>query len=328
MAVRIGFVGCGQMTELHAANLSRMKNVRLVGFTDPATERAQKAAGQYGGEVYPTAEAMLDSADLDAAFICTPPRTRGPAEIAAAKRGIHLFVEKPIALDLKTARSVRAAIEESQIISCVGYHWRYLDTVRRAAKLLAGHKPGMVLAVWLGSLPPPDTWWCLMRESGGQIVEQTTHIIDLARLFGGEVRRVYAALATRRERRLPRTDVPDVGSLTLEFANGAIGQISNTYLGPKRPDNPWSRIGIMFISDEFILDLDWHRLRVDDRKGTREFEKQVNPWEEASRAFVQAVVRKDPSRVLTPFGDAVRSLAISLAALESARTHEPVRPRY
>jgi predicted dehydrogenase len=85
----------------------------------------------------------------------------------------------------------------------------------------------MVMGYWMGGLPGAY-WWRRLEMSGGQIVEQTTHIFDLARYLVGDIVRVSAATALRALHDVPDLNVPDVGVVNVWFANGAIDCIANT----------------------------------------------------------------------------------------------------
>ena len=104
MAVKVAFVGIGGIMEVHLRNLSAMKDVRMVAYCDTDIERAKRAAKVYGGRSYTDVRRMYDKERPRAVFVAVPPFAHGEPEIEAAKRGIHLFVEKPIALTRDTAR--------------------------------------------------------------------------------------------------------------------------------------------------------------------------------------------------------------------------------
>ena len=123
---------------------------------------------------------MFDKEDLDAGYICTPPFAHGDQELAACERQIPIFVEKPIATQMETADQINRAIQENGIIASVGYPWRYQDNADHARSVSAGQKIVGALGYWMGGMPGV-AWWRVREQSGGQHVEQTTHIFDLCR---------------------------------------------------------------------------------------------------------------------------------------------------
>ncbi|MCA1655162.1 MAG: Gfo/Idh/MocA family oxidoreductase [Pseudonocardiaceae bacterium] len=166
---RIGFVGAGAVAERHARILSGFSDVRLVAVTDPATARAQSFADTYGTRAVPGLPELL-SADLDAVYVCVPPFAHGQLEEAVAAAGVALFVEKPLGLDESTPEQVMAAVLRFGIVTAVGHHWRYADTVRRAQRRVDHRAVRLVLGAWLDTLPPVP-WWARRSHSGGQVIE-------------------------------------------------------------------------------------------------------------------------------------------------------------
>src|SRR5215212_10709440 len=128
MKTRVGFVGAGGIANRHIGNLLAFDDVTVLAVADPQLDRAEAAAARVGGRAYNRHEAMLDAEKLDAVYVCTPPFAHGPPELACIDRGLHFFVEKPIAADLATAEQIAAAAAAAAgLVTGTGYHWRYLD---------------------------------------------------------------------------------------------------------------------------------------------------------------------------------------------------------
>jgi predicted dehydrogenase len=193
--VRIGMVGAGAVAARHVRTLLAMDGVEVAGVADPALERARELAGSAGAAAYPNHMELLDAERLDAVYICVPPFAHGAPELAVIDAGLPMFVEKPVAIDQGTAATVAARLDERPVLTCTGYHWRWLDIFDRAAELLADRPPRLVQCSWLDKVPPP-AWWLRRDGSGGQVIEQTTHVLDTARGLAGEVTEVHA-LGTR-----------------------------------------------------------------------------------------------------------------------------------
>ena len=109
---------------------------------------------------------------------------------------------------------------------------------------------------------PPPEWWRREDRSGGQIVEQATHIIDLARFLAGDVTEVYGLAARRARPDFPDVDVPTASTAALRFASGAIANLSATCL------LRWShRVGLHVFADGLALEITDHDLMVDVGQG-------------------------------------------------------------
>jgi myo-inositol 2-dehydrogenase/D-chiro-inositol 1-dehydrogenase len=318
MPVRIGFVGAGGIANAHMNALQAIDDVQVAAVADIDRDRAESAAARFVGRAYSDYREMLESESLDALYVCVPPYAHEEQEILAVRKGIHLFVEKPVAVTLDKAREVRAEIEKAGVVTAVGYHWRYQSNTERAREVLQGRKIGMVLGYWMGGFPTV-LWWRRMHESGGQMVEQTTHIFDLARYLCGDITEVYAAASNRDSRDIPGFDIHDVGTAVVKFANGVVGTVSNTCL----LGMPYT-VGLHIVARDLVVEVHGD-IKIIEPGHTETFTGGVNAILEENRAFIEAVRSGDASGIRSTYPDAVKTLAVTLACNESARTGLPVK---
>lgn len=294
--------------------LSNMDDVEIVAVCDIKEDLASSAAQQFDADAYTNHKVMLERKDLDAVYISIPVFAHGAPELDTIQRGLPFFVEKPVAIDMETAEKVREAVERNGIITCVGYQLRYMGTTDAAVKVLRGRTINMVVGrYWCGSgRGDPGTWLRQMDKSGGQIVEQATHTIDMMRYLVGEVKEVFAF---QENRVLKRIDCPDVNSVCMKFESGALGSLTTTWA---YDPSDWSNANILDILFEASL-LHWAggSLSV---KPEPETPLEVKPGQSIDRVFVDAVKSGDSSNIRTPYSDAVKSLAVSLAINRSGRT--------
>ena len=75
---------------------------------------------------------LIAMESLDAVYICIPPFAHGDVEAAVIAAGLPFFVEKPLSLDIAAAEAIAREVQQRGLITAVGYHWRYLDTVEEA----------------------------------------------------------------------------------------------------------------------------------------------------------------------------------------------------
>jgi predicted dehydrogenase len=311
-ATRVGIIGAGWIAGVHLRVLSGFDDVQVVGIASRNPDSAGRLAESAGARVYPDYRSMLDAAALDAVFVCLPPYAAVEPALAVVDRGIALFAEKPLGLDEEWPARIAKAIHGKGVVSCVGYQWRYLEVVDRARELLESHPPQLVVGSWLGETPGAE-WWIRKDRSGGQILEQATHIFDLARYLAGEMEPTAAA-----GRRVPRPDYPnsdilDVTETSVRFASGAIGSFSTTSLlaGPHR-------VELDMVSDGLALTLEVLNARLVVRLGTEtttlappsEFD---TPYELQNRAFIDAVQGK-PNRIRSSYADALLTHDLTLSA--------------
>ncbi len=95
---RVGVIGVGTIARIHLPNLHRLAEAASAAICDPDEAHASTAAN-YGAKPYPDARRILEQQALDAVFVCTPPLTRSAIVERAARRSLHVYVEKPVALD-------------------------------------------------------------------------------------------------------------------------------------------------------------------------------------------------------------------------------------
>lgn len=321
MTVKLGFIGTGGIASNHLRNLATMEGVEVIAFCDIQLARAEQAARQWNdAKAYANIAEMLDDRPLDAVYICVPPMAHGEAEHLLIERGIPFLVEKPLGIDNELPRDILKRIEEKKLITSVGYHWRYSEAVQKAAALLKESKPGMALGYWMGGMPGTP-WWRVMKGSGGQFVEQTTHITDMLRFLCGEVVEVYAAYGHRvMHEKVEGTDVPDVGTVTMKLENGAVATISNTCLLPVG-----HLTGIDVYTDQGVLEVRNGSLKEVRRDRVTEYKYRSNPYHTEDAAFIQAIRTGDASGILSPYADAIKTHEITIAANVSAASGQPVR---
>jgi myo-inositol 2-dehydrogenase / D-chiro-inositol 1-dehydrogenase len=313
---RIGVAGAGFIAGRHVETLCTLPDVAVVGICDPQRERATALAARAGAVAYPDLDTMLTQVPLDAVYVCVPPDAHGPAERAVLARGLGLFVEKPLDADLSVAEELAAEIEAAGVPTATGYHWRYFDTVEQAQELLAGRPPRLLSGAWLDRTPG-SPWWPVRAASGGQVVEQATHLLDLCRLLAGEVTAVTAVAGSSPS---GAGDIDHVTAGTLRFASGAVGSLTTTCL----LRSGW-RIGLEVVADGIALALTEHELVVDEGSGPRTVPMAVDPMRRGDADFV-AAVRGEPVRPRVPYGEALRTHRLAVALSRAAESGTEIVP--
>jgi len=319
--VRVAFVGCGRAQEEHYRHLSERDDVEVVGHCDLDGGRAAAAAERYGGEPFTDHEAMYDQTRPAAVYISVPPFAHTDLEEAAAVRGINLFIEKPVALDRRTAKRIAATIRKAKIITSVGYCWRYFDTVEHARKLIKNKAICLVRGYWDG--PMPEAWWWRRQDkSGGQLLEQTTHIVDLMRHLCGEVAEVHAIGSTGCMTQVPDFDIHDSSVASLQMKNGAAGVVTSVCVA----SNAAAKAGVEVVTPEAVFTLDYGKLTVREDGKTTEYEPRVNVYAEQAGAFVESVKTGRKKKIRSTYADALKTFLVTCAANESMTSGLPVKP--
>lgn len=325
MTLKIGLFGTGSFGNMYAKMLVGMDGVELSAICGTSLEKSEHMARNFrDAKAYASVTDMLNDKKLDAAYICVPPFAHEEIEEGLAGQGIPFFVEKPLATDLETPSRILKAVTEKNLITSVGYHFRYMDGTARALELLRDRTVGMALGYWMGGMPQ-SSWWKQQKGSGGQFVEQTTHIVDLLRYLLGEVEEVSATYARRHmHSKVEGVEVPDVGTVTLKMECGAVATIANTCMMPLV-----HKMGLDVYTDAGVLELSQTGLKDIAAGRTTEYLNNVYnrlaPYEKVNNTFIHAVRTGNSSGILSTYADAWRTQQITTATNRSAETGQTIR---
>ena len=205
--LRVGLIGCGRAAEtLHLPVLKRTPEVKVVAATDVDAERLARVCERFRiPRAYPEASALLGDQAVEAVAICVPVRFHVEAALAALDAGKHVFLEKPLALDLdevdrlitRTARVPRKVM--------IGFNLRWHRLVRAARDLLRSHAVGRPVIIrttnttGLHHRYALPGWRDRRASGGGVLIEVAVHHFDLLRfLCGAEIEEVFACSRSER----------------------------------------------------------------------------------------------------------------------------------
>jgi predicted dehydrogenase len=312
--VRIAIVGTGGIAQRHLGVLAREPSLDLVAHLSREHGRAEAQAREWGGRAYDEVEAMLERERPEAVWICVTPDRHGAIEEALIARRISFFVEKPLAADLGTAERIAAALAGRPVVAGVGYRWRALDTIPRVRELLAERPARMMLGAW-HDRTPPAAWWRDERRSGGQIVEQATHLVDLARFLLGEAEVISAIVRQQPRADYPDSDVAQVSAAVLRFADGVPGILTATCLLEGR-----QAVHLQLVCEGRVLTVEEDRLRIATGQHAETIPAREDPVLAEDRAFLRAVRDGDPRQLHSSYADALETHRLCCAIRDKART--------
>ena len=343
--VRLAVIGAGLIGAKHAALARANESCVLVGICDPDRAR-QGVADELGVPFYHRAEELLKRQRPEGAIVATPTREHAPVAVACAERGVHLLVEKPIAESLDQAKRIIVAARDRGTRVLVGHHRRHNPLVRKARDLVRGGELGRLIgfsALW--TLQKPDEYfevaWRRERPGGGPLLINLIHDLDSLRFICGEVTSVYAR-ASSAARGL---EVEDTLSISLALGNGALGTILASDATPAAwsyeataAENafffPTAENCYHFVGTDASLGFPrmelWRYAEGSPRGWDRPLERQhievpaADPLTVQLEHFCRVVRGEDEPLVSAEEG--ARSLAVALAAQESAETGTAVGP--
>ncbi len=346
--VRVGLVGIGQRGLQHLNALWKIPAVQVTALCDPfadnlAEDKIKKYVDGFcldGIDTF-TRFADLLATDVDAIYFCIPPSRHQGEVIAAAERGKHVFVEKPVSLFLDEAIEMQRAIDRAGVLATVGFQQRHDHWHSAMKDFLAAKRLVMMTVVTNGSLeshsvkhthtgeiggPQNRVWAANFAWSGSTVVEAGIHPLDLMRYWAGDVAWTEARYIHR-----DPDDIEDGGdnpngySVTFGFDSGAIAnliltRLRKTFWGDSYQDIVWDR-GHLKIEAEgpvaYYYDgpypptdrVDPAALRHPLPTGARNDSNLA-----INQAFIEAVCRGSEERLLNTFSSSMNSLAAVLAA--------------
>lgn len=235
--LRVAVIGFGRVGELHAQAIAESEHATLTAVCDSNPERRQTAADLFGVPAYESVERLLTEESLDAVTIATPDHLHVEPALAAIARGCHVFCEKPLAADADEAARVVEAAERRGVWLGVDYNRRFGFGYRTARELLDAGEIGALeyCLLRVSDVTPPAA---VARHRHVMFTTLLTHHLDLMRHFGGEIRRVHATPGDNQGKGLMRQV-----SISLTFANGAIGTIVAGYRDGQTRTSEWMELG-------------------------------------------------------------------------------------
>ena len=235
----LAVIGVGNMGSAHARDLSSMDGARLVAVCDKDPERADQVAGAYGVKAFYDPLKLLDEERPQAVLIATPHYTHTPLSIASLERGIHVLVEKPLAVHVNAGRQMIAAWEWTRrryphLVFAIMFQQRTYTYWRKVRQLIQRGELGRLARVtwivtdWFRTQSYYDhggwrgTW---KGEGGGVLLNQAPHILDLYQWFFGMPSRITGFAAIGKYHRI---EVEDEGTAFFEHENGMVGHFITT----------------------------------------------------------------------------------------------------
>jgi UDP-N-acetyl-2-amino-2-deoxyglucuronate dehydrogenase len=226
--VRTALIGCGKVARIHARAFATLEQSDFVAVCDPTAEKADALARHYGVAAFTSLEAMLGEAAPHMISICTPHPSHAEAVVKAARQGVHAFVEKPLAADLRDCdRAIGAARRHGVKLGVVSQRRLYPPVIRLKAAIDAGKIGRPILAVvsllgWRDPAYYRSDWWrgSWDSEGGGVLVNQAPHLIDLLLWLLGPIETSFGLWDNFTH---PEVPVDDTAVAAIRFKSGALG---------------------------------------------------------------------------------------------------------
>jgi predicted dehydrogenase/kynurenine formamidase len=332
-------IGAGYFSQFHFDAWQRIPEVEIVAVCDCDRDKAERAAAKYGiSRCFTEVSAALDETQPDSVDIITTPDTHLPLVEEAARRGLAIICQKPLAPDFATARRIIDTANRHGVRFMVHENFRFQPWHREIKRLWDDGAIGRHLHSLYFRSRPGDGWGAdayldrqpYFREMPRLLIHETgVHFIDTFRFLAGEIEQVSAML-----RRLnPVIRGEDAGMLTMQFASGAIGVWDANRFNQSTDADPRYTFG------EFLVEGDGGSIRLyhDGRITIQTLGEQEreHPYDHQRRGFGGDCVYftqrhfverlRDGQPFETEGSDYLRTLTAVEAAYRSAEIGRPIR---
>ncbi len=228
--IKIAVAGLGRIGKIHLNNLCRnFSEIEVVAVMD-LMDNSKETADEYNIPLFlKDFDSLLSIPELDAVVICSPTDTHADYVVKAARKGKHIFCEKPLDLSLEKVKEVLTIVEESKVKLMLGFNRRFDPEFRKIRELVINGTIGDPQILKITSRdpgPPPISY---IKVSGGIFLDMTIHDFDMARYISGkEVREVFAAGAVKVDEAIGEAGDIDTAVITLVFEDNTMAVIDNS----------------------------------------------------------------------------------------------------
>jgi scyllo-inositol 2-dehydrogenase (NAD+) len=331
--LNIGVIGLGRLGRVYATDLAhRVPNARLVAVADKQADLAESFAKEFGvPKWYRSHHDLIGDKDVHAVAVITSTSTHKEVVIDAARGGKAVFCEKPISISLQEAQQMLETVRTTGVFLQMGFQRRFDAGYVAAKRKVEGGVIGAPVLLTSTSRDPyrPPLEFCDPKVSGGLIADMGIHDFDVARMFMGNVKSVYAIGGTLAYPEMKSVGDIDNAIINMVFENGTLGVVHlsrNAVFGYDIRAEIWGTQG--------SLQIGYFRqtpILVMTKEGITHdvvpyfMERFESAYLVQIQDFVNNVLHdREPS---ITGADAVAALRISLAATTSLRENRPVEVR-
>lgn len=320
--LKIGMVGAGHIAQTHTNCLSNIPDVQIAGAFDSVQEKAEAMAKRYNAVAYKDLSSMLG--DVDAIYVCTPPKFHREAAVRAIEAGVHVFCEKPLAVTLEDAEAVEDAVKKASITFTMGFNFRFSPIFSRFKELVGSGKLGDIYSFWgiriLWSPHPPPNWRTDPRFICGMTIESLSHDFDFMRWVAGDVSSIMGKVTTSRS---DLEGYDNIISAIMTLKAGGMANIQASWASHVR----LHQYGVIGTLGSAVCERGLIRWRTEDESSESIIEcnrpeDKVSPYQRESEHFIECI--RTGRKPLTSVEDGVATVRISHAVLQSSQQGYPL----
>jgi len=250
--VKFAIIGAGAIAQSYAKAFVLSTSARVVAVADPHVDAGRRLAAELSAKRFTSHSTLLAALDFDAALICTPPATHYPIALDLIQRGKHLLCEKPLSIDVLSARHMLNAAREAGVTITMASKFRYVEDVIHARRLMETGLIGEILSLentFTSHVDMTKRWNSNPAVSGGGvIIDNGTHSVDIVRFLCGPIVTIAASEAARTQ----RLAVEDTAHLVARTNHNVLASIDLSWSLNKHNDSYVSVCG-----SGGTISLDW-----------------------------------------------------------------------
>lgn len=226
-------IGLGRVGRMHLENLLTIPEINIAGVSDYFIDNLHDNLDEWEITKNRTKDyqELLDDPAIEAVFIFTSTNTHAEIAIAAARKGKHVFCEKPLSMDLDESKSIEVlrAVRDHNVKLQMAFNRRFDPQFRHVYEQVRDHKIGEPQIVKITSRDPDLLPHDFIKSSGGLLMDFTMHDFDMARyMAGSNINEVYVKGNTLIDPSLKEINDVDTLAIVVQFESGAYGLIDNS----------------------------------------------------------------------------------------------------
>ena len=235
MPLGIGFIGAGDVSDLHSRAVRSCHGAELKGLWNRTSSKAAAKAAHFGCRRYDTAEELIADPAIDAVFVLTNLETHFHYTSLALKGGKHVLVEKPVGANIREIEEMQRLAAAQNLLCVPGHNYIYEEGLIRTRSLIRGGDLGRLVSVYvLYNIHHPEE---VARRFPGVIRQILTHHCYILLFLAGPVKRLSAHKTTLHYKELQREDI---AMANLELSNGALAHFCASFAADDHAADPWT----------------------------------------------------------------------------------------
>jgi predicted dehydrogenase len=328
--MRIGIMSFAHLhAEAYIHNLRAIPGVEMMGIADEEMERGRRFADEFGDHLYPSYEALLDDRP-DGVLVCSENSRHRPLVEMAARAGVNVLCEKPLATNLEDAQAIIDLCRENGVTLMTAFPMRFSSPLMQVKERLDAGDLGRIYCLNTtnqGRMPINERRWFVDKElaGGGALMDHTVHLADIMRwFFDSEIVEVYAV--SNRVLHANTVNVETGGLLMLTFGDGSFASVDASWSKPLNYPT-WGGLTMELIGERGLTVVDAFSQNLSRYTQEPAAQDWLYWGSDANQAMIEdfvAVVREErPPKVTGE--DGYKAVEIALAAYESAESGRPKR---